>query len=227
MWWYDPTYLILIPAFIFAFIADTMVKSRFKKYSNVRSERGITAYDAARAILDANGLYNVAIEHISGELTDHYDPTSNTVRLSDSVYGSSSIAAIGVAAHECGHAVQHAEAYTPMQLRSAIIPVTRIGSALSTPLVILGFILSFKPLITIGIFAFVTVVLLQLITLPVEFNASSRALRSLDSQCILYPNEISQTKKVLSAAAMTYVAALMSSLLSLLRLILLSRRRSR
>ena len=226
MWWYDPTYLILIPAFIFAFIADTMVKSRFKKYSNVRSERGITAYDAARAILDANGLYNVPIEHISGELTDHYDPTSNTVRLSDSVYGSSSIAAIGVAAHECGHAVQHAEAYTPMQLRSAIIPVTRIGSTLSTPLVILGFILSFKPLITIGIFAFVTVVLLQLITLPVEFNASSRALRSLDSQGILYPNEISQTKKVLSAAAMTYVAALMSSLFSLLRLILLSRRRS-
>jgi len=227
MWWYDPTYLILIPAFIFALIADTMVKSRFRKYSDVRSERGITAYDAARAILDANGLYNVPIEHISGELTDHYDPTSNTVRLSDSVYGSSSIAAIGVAAHECGHAVQHAEAYMPMQLRSAIIPVTRIGSTLSTPLVILGFVFSFKPLITIGIFAFVTVVLLQLITLPVEFNASSRALKSLDAQGILFPNELSQTKKVLSAAAMTYVAALMSSLLSLLRLILLSRRRSR
>lgn len=227
MWWYDPTYLILIPALIFALIADTMVKSRFRKYSDVRSERGVTANDAARAILDANGLYNVSIEHISGELTDHYDPTSNTVRLSDSVYGSSSIAAIGVAAHECGHAVQHAEAYMPMQLRSAIIPVTRIGSTLSTPLVLLGFAFSFKPLITIGIFAFVTVVLLQLITLPVEFNASSRALRSLDAQGILFPNEISQTKKVLSAAAMTYVAALLSSLLSLLRLILLSRRRSR
>ena len=131
MWWYDPTYLILIPAFIFAFIADTMVKSRFKKYSNVRSERGITAYDAARAILDANGLYNVPIEHISGELTDHYDPTSNTVRLSDSVYGSSSIAAIGVAAHECGHAIQYAEEYSPMKVRAAIIPITKKENALA------------------------------------------------------------------------------------------------
>lgn len=225
MLWYDPTYLIMIPAIIFAFIADSMVKSNFSKYSKEKSTKGVTGADAARAILDENGLYNVGIEAISGELTDHYDPTANVIRLSQSVYGSTSIAAIGVAAHEAGHAVQHSQEYAPIKARMAVIPVSKIGSSLSMPLVLLGLFFSFKPLITVGIFAFVAVVLLQIITLPVEFNASSRALKALDNQGILFPEELGKAKKVLSAAAMTYVAALLSSLLTLLRLILLSRRK--
>ncbi len=225
MLWYDPTYLIMIPAVIFALIADGMVKSNFSKYSKESSVKGVTGADAARAILNENGLYNVGIETIPGELTDHYDPTANVIRLSQSVYGSTSIAAIGVAAHEAGHAVQHSEEYAPIKIRTAVIPVSRIGSSLSIPLVLLGLFFSFKPLITAGIFAFTAVVLLQMITLPVEFNASSRALKALDNQGILFPEELGKAKKVLSAAAMTYVAALLSSLLSLLRLILLSRRK--
>ncbi|MBP0965902.1 MAG: zinc metallopeptidase [Oscillospiraceae bacterium] len=225
MLWYDPTYLIMIPAIIFALIADSMVKSNFSKYSKEESAKGVTGADAARAILNENGLYNVGIEAISGELTDHYDPTANVIRLSQSVYGSTSIAAIGVAAHEAGHAVQHSEQYVPIKIRTAVIPVSKIGSSLSMPLVLLGLFFSFKPLITAGIFAFTAVVLLQLITLPVEFNASSRALKALDNQGILFPEELGKAKKVLSAAAMTYVAAMLSSLLTLLRLILLSRRR--
>lgn len=225
MLWYDPTYLIMIPAIIFALIADSMVKTNFSKYSKETSVKGITGADAARAILNDNGLYNVGIEAISGELTDHYDPTANVIRLSQSVYGSTSIAAIGVAAHEAGHAVQHSEQYVPIKIRTAVIPVSKIGSSLSMPLVLLGLFFSFKPLITAGIFAFTAVVLLQMITLPVEFNASSRALRALDNQGILFPEELGKAKKVLSAAAMTYVAAMLSSLLTLLRLILLSRRR--
>lgn len=225
MLWYDPTYLIMIPAIIFALIADSMVKSNFSKFSKEASIKGVTGADAARAILNENGLYNVGIEAISGELTDHYDPTANVIRLSQSVYGSTSIAAIGVAAHEAGHAVQHSEQYVPIKIRTAVIPVSKIGSSLSMPLVLLGLFFSFKPLITAGIFAFTAVVLLQLITLPVEFNASSRALKALDNQGILFPEELGKAKKVLSAAAMTYVAAMLSSLLTLLRLILLSRRR--
>lgn len=201
--------------------------STFQKYSKVRNARGFTGRDVARQILDNNGLYNVRIEQVSGNLSDHYDPRNNVVRLSDSVYNSSSVAAIGVAAHEVGHAIQHSQGYTPIKIRSAIIPVSQIGSSLAVPLVILGLILSIQPFITFGILLFTTVVFFQAITLPVEFNASRRALATLRDNFILDGEELSQSKKVLTAAALTYVAALFSSLMSLLRLILLSGRRKR
>lgn len=221
---YDPTYLIIIPAIIFAMIAQANVKSAFEKYSDIRNSRGLTGRDIARQILDANGLYNVPIEHISGSMTDHYDPKTNVVRLSDTVYDKTSIAAAGVAAHEVGHAIQHAVGYAPMALRSAIIPVTQFGSMAAFPLVILGLVLAFKPLITFGIILYTAVVLFQAVTLPVEFNASRRALQSLEGG-ILPPDENEQAKKVLTAAALTYVAAMLSALLSLLRLIVLANRR--
>lgn len=226
-YFYDPTYIIIIPAIIFALIAQINVTSTFQKYSKVRNARGFTGRDVARQILDNNGLYNVRIEQVSGNLSDHYDPRNNVVRLSDSVYNSSSVAAIGVAAHEVGHAIQHSQGYTPIKIRSAIIPVSQIGSSLAVPLVILGLILSIKPFITFGILLFTTVVFFQAITLPVEFNASRRALATLRDNFILDGEELSQSKKVLTAAALTYVAALFSSLMSLLRLILLSGRRKR
>jgi Zn-dependent membrane protease YugP len=226
-YFYDPTYIIIIPAIIFALIAQINVTSTFQKYSKVRNARGFTGRDVARQILDNNGLYNVRIEQVSGNLSDHYDPRNNVVRLSDSVYNSSSVAAIGVAAHEVGHAIQHSQGYTPIKIRSAIIPVSQIGSSLAVPLVILGLILSIQPFITFGILLFTTVVFFQAITLPVEFNASRRALATLRDNFILDGEELSQSKKVLTAAALTYVAALFSSLMSLLRLILLSGRRKR
>lgn len=225
--YYDSTIILLIPAMIFSLIAQAMVKSTFSKYSNVRNGRGLTGAEAARAILDSNGLSNVRIEHISGELTDHYDPRANVIRLSDSVYGSTSVAAVGVAAHEAGHAVQYAENYFPIKVRNSIIPVTRFGSSLSTPLVLLGLIFSWDFLITAGILLFCAVVLFQAVTLPVEFNASGRALRTLRDSYILEGDEVKEAKKVLTAAAMTYVAAMVSALLSLLRLILISNRRRR
>lgn len=222
----DPTYILVIPALIFAFIAQSLVKSTFKKYSSVYSNRGITAADAARKILDENGLYNVRIERVSGELTDHYDPKANVIRLSDSVYGSTSVAAIGVAAHESGHAIQHAVGYTPISIRNAILPVAQIGSQLAMPLVLIGLVISsFSFLIDVGIIVYLAVVLFQLITLPVEFNASGRALKVLDG--ILNPDENAKAKKVLTAAAMTYVAALFSALTTLIRLILVSNNRRR
>lgn len=224
---YDPTYIIIIPAIIFSLIAQINVKSTFEKYSKVRNARGFTGKDVARQILDNNGLYNVRIEHVSGKLSDHYDPRTNVVRLSDSVYNSSSVAAIGVAAHEVGHAIQHSQGYTPIKIRSAIIPATQIGSNLAMPLVILGLILSIQPFITFGILLFTTVVFFQAVTLPVEFNASRRALATLKDSFILEGEELAQSKKVLTAAALTYVAALFSSIMSLLRLILLSNRRKR
>ena len=226
-YFYDPTYIIIIPAIIFALIAQINVTSTFQKYSKVRNARGFTGRDVARQILDNNGLYNVRIEQVSGNLSDHYDPRNNVVRLSDSVYNSSSVAAIGVAAHEVGHAIQHSQGYTPIKIRSAIIPVSQIGSSLAVPLVILGLILSIQPFITFGILLFTTVVFFQAITLPVEFNASRRALATLRDNFILDGEELSQSKKVLTAAALTYVALLFSSLMSLLRLILLSGRRKR
>lgn len=223
---YDPTYILVIPALIFAFIAQTLVKSTFKKYSNVYSVRGLTAADAARKILDENGLYDVRVERVSGELTDHYDPTVNVIRLSDSVYGSTSVAAIGVAAHESGHAIQHAVGYAPINIRNAILPFAQIGSQLAMPLVLIGLVISrFSFLINIGIIVYLAVVLFQLITLPVEFNASNRALKVLDG--ILDPDENAKAKKVLTAAALTYVAALFSALTTLIRLILVSNNRRR
>ena len=223
MYW-DQTIIILIPALIFSLIAQLMVKGAFSKYCGVRNSRGYTGADAARAILDRNGLSYIRIEHINGELTDHYDPSANVIRLSDSVYNNDSVAAVGVAAHEAGHAVQYAEGYGPIKVRSAIIPITQFGSNLSTPLVILGIIFSSNVLITAGILLFCTVVLFQAITLPVEFNASGRALKVLREEHFLDDDEMKGAKSVLTAAALTYVAAMFSALASLARLLLIRNR---
>lgn len=223
MYW-DQTMIILIPALIFSLIAQLMVKGAFSKYSGVRNSRGYTGADAARAILDRNGLSYIRIEHINGELTDHYDPSANVIRLSDSVYNNDSVAAVGVAAHEAGHAVQYAEGYGPIKVRSAIIPITQFGSNLSTPLVILGIIFSSNVLISAGILLFCTVVLFQAITLPVEFNASGRALKVLREEHFLDDDEMKGAKSVLTAAALTYVAAMFSALASLARLLLIRNR---
>lgn len=223
MYW-DQTIIILIPALIFSLIAQLMVKGAFSKYSGVGNSRGYTGADAARAILDRNGLSYIRIEHINGELTDHYDPGANVIRLSDSVYNNDSVAAVGVAAHEAGHAVQYAEGYGPIKVRSAIIPMTQFGSNLSTPLVILGIIFSSNVLITAGILLFCTVVLFQAITLPVEFNASGRALKVLREEHFLDDDEMKGAKSVLTAAALTYVAAMFSALASLARLLLIRNR---
>ena len=223
MYW-DQTIIILIPALIFSLIAQLIVKGAFSKYSGVRNSRGYTGADAARAILDRNGLSYIRIEHINGELTDHYDPSANVIRLSDSVYNNDSVAAVGVAAHEAGHAVQYAEGYGPIKVRSAIIPITQFGSNLSTPLVIFGIIFSSNVLITAGILLFCTVVLFQAITLPVEFNASGRALKVLREEHFLDDDEMKGAKSVLTAAALTYVAAMFSALASLARLLLIRNR---
>lgn len=226
--YFDWTYVVIVlPMLIVSMIAQVKVKSTYATYSRVFSRRGYTAEQAARLILDRNGLRNVGIGQVAGELTDHYDPRNNTISLSQSVYGSSSVAAIGVAAHEAGHAIQHATGYLPIKIRNAIVPVTQFGSKLSTPLVILGLLFGFYPLAYAGIILFGTVVIFQLVTLPTEFNASRRALAVL-SDGFLDKDEAKETKKVLSAAAMTYVAALFVSLASLLRLIVIvSGRRDR
>ena len=216
----DATYIFLVlPAVIFALWAQFNVKSTFSKYSKIASRSGMTGFDSARRILDANGLRDVRIAHVAGDLTDHYNPTDNTIYLSDSVYASNSAAAIGVAAHEAGHAVQHATGYTPIKIRSAIIPVTNIGSNLAMPLIILGIILSFPTLAYIGVAAFGLSTLFQLVTLPVEFDASGRALKALEGS--LDGDDLASARKVLRAAALTYVAALAVSLVNLLRLLII------
>lgn len=220
--YFDPTYLLVIPAIIFALIAQIKVKTTFNRYSSEHNQHGYTAKEVARQILDDNGLQNISIEYISGELTDHYDLSANVIRLSESVYSSTSVAAIGVAAHEVGHAIQHAKGYAPIKVRQAIIPITRIGSSLAVPLVLVGMLFAALDwLIPVGIFLYTGVVFFQAVTLPVEFNASNRALKTLDENLILYKDEVKMAKKVLSAAAMTYVAAMFSSLMSLLRLIVI------
>lgn len=217
-------YFLLI--LILPLIASLNVKATYSKYAKVRNSRGLTADEVARKILDANGLYFVQIERVSGNLTDHYDPRANVVRLSDSVYGKQGIAAIGVAAHECGHAVQHAEDYAPINLRSKLVPAANIGSRLSYILVLLGIVMSYNQvLINIGILLFLAVVAFQFVTLPVEFNASERALATLRNDGILDESEMHGTKKVLTAAALTYVVALLTAILNLMRLIAMSRRR--
>ena len=225
--YFDMTYIILLlPALIFSMWASSRVNSSFNKYSRQYSRRGITAAQAARSVLNANGLSNVGIEHISGNLTDHYDPSAKIIRLSDGVYNSTSSAAIGIACHEVGHAIQHAQGYGPLKLRSAIVPVTNIGAKLSTPLIILGLLLSslsysFISLSYIGIVCFALCAFFQLITLPVEFNASRRAMASIENQGLLYEDEMEGTRKVLGAAALTYVAALAVTMMQLLRFVLL------
>ena len=234
--WGDWTVIVLIPAMIFAFWAQIRVNSTFEKYAKVYNRRGITGADAARRVLDAAGLYNVRIERIHGHLTDHYDPRDNVIRLSDATYASTGIAAVGVAAHEAGHAVQHAVGYVPIKLRTAIIPLTRFGSFLAMPLFIIGLLFGSGAQIGYGIgdilmitgilfFSFST--LFQLVTLPTEFNASSRAMKALEDGCLLTADELPAAKATLSAAAMTYVAALATSLASLLRLMLIFNNRRR
>ena len=223
---FDWTYLVLIlPCIIFSMIASSRVNSTFKKYSAQYSQRRLTGAEAARRVLQHNGVSGVRIERVSGNLTDHYDPRTNVIRLSDSVYNSTSVAAIGVAAHECGHAIQHAHGYAALKLRSASVPVANIGSKLSWPLILLGLALGYAELARVGVFLFTFVVLFQLITLPVEFNASRRALEGIRDMGILYDDELDGAKQVLTAAAMTYVAALASSLLSLLRLLVIANNR--
>lgn len=221
-YYFDPTYILIIIAAIISLIAQWRVNSAFSKYSRVASMSGMTGAQAARMILQSNGINDVSVQRISGKLTDHYNPSTKVLNLSESVYGSTSAAAIGVAAHECGHAIQHARGYFPLSLRTALVPVANIGSQLSWVFIIVGAILSFnQTLITIGIIMFSAAVLFQLVTLPVEFNASARALEQLESNGILYRDEVSQTRKVLSAAALTYVAAAATAILQLLRLIIL------
>ena len=226
-WHFDYYYLILVvPALLIAAWAQMKVSSTFNRYSHASTRSGLTGAGVARRILDMNGLQNVRVEHISGKLTDHYDPRSATVRLSDNVYNSSSIAAIGVAAHETGHAVQHATHYVPLTVRNAIIPATNIGSKLSVPLLLVGLLVNQPFLINFGIILFATVTVFQLITLPVEFNASRRAVATLDSMGVVDNVEKSGARKVLTAAALTYVAALLVSIAQLLRLVLLFGRRN-
>ena len=223
----DWTYILVLIGAVLSLLASAKVNSTFNKYKRIRSASGMTGAEAAERILHQNGIYDVGIEHISGNLTDHYDPRSKMLRLSDATYSSTSVAAIGVAAHECGHALQHKEEYAPLKLRTAIVPAANIGSRLGIPIILLGVILgSSSLLINIGIWVFSLAVLFQIVTMPVEFNASSRALHMVEQYGILGSNEVVHTKKVLSAAAMTYVAAAASSILQLLRLILLFGRRN-
>ncbi len=223
----DWTYIVLVlPAMLFAMWASARVNSTFEKYKKTRNVRGMTGADAARWVLDRNGLRNVRIEHIQGSLTDHYDPSANVVRLSDDVYSSTSTAAIGVACHEVGHAIQHATNYAPVKIRTAIVPITNIGAKLSVPLIIIGLLLSsmgevFVMIAYIGCALFGLVTVFQLVTLPTEFNASSRALKTIEETNLLQGEELRQAKKVLSAAAMTYVAALAVSLAQLMRFLII------
>ena len=226
-WYFDPTYLLVILGVIITAAASIRVKSTYRKFSRVLSSRGITAERAAQTILTRAEITDVRIERISGNLTDHYSPKEKVLRLSDSVFGSASVAAIGVAAHECGHAIQHKVGYAPLKLRSASVPLANIGSWISWPLIILGLVLGFTPLADAGVYFFAFVVLFQLVTLPVEFNASRRALAILEEGYMLEGEELKGARKVLSAAAMTYVAALLSAVLQLLRLVLIVNNRKR
>lgn len=223
--YFDSSYIVLLPALIFALWAQAKVQSSFNKYNKIMTRSGMTGHDAARLILNANGLHHVKIEQIAGNLTDHFDPKANVIRLSSSVYSSSGVAAVGVAAHEAGHAVQYGEDYRPMKIRSAIIPVTRIGSMLALPIFLIGLIFSFYEIAMLGIILFSLTAVFQAVTLPVEFNASARALRALDGSGRLDADEVKGAKKVLTAAALTYVAALASSLAQILRLLLIVGRR--
>ena len=227
MYFYDSTYFLVLIGFLLASFASMGVQSAFNKYSKVRSMRHYTGKDAARKILDENGLYDVRVENISGNLTDHFDPSANVIRLSDSTYNSDSVAAIGVAAHEAGHAVQHAVGYVPIRVRNSIIPAVNLCSTLAMPLFIIGLLLGMTNLANAGIILFSGALIFQLVTLPVEFDASHRAIKILDSSAMLDEDELSGAKKVLRAAAMTYVAAVLASALQLLRLVLISNSRRR
>lgn len=223
-WWWDPTYIILLPAMVLVFWAQTRVSSTFNRYSNVRTRSGVTAADVARDILDKNGITDVRVEHVHGHLSDHYDPKAKVVRLSSATYNSNSIAAIGVAAHEVGHALQHEHAYVPLHMRNLIFPVARIGDMFGPILVIAGFFFRSEFgswMITAGILIYTAAVAFYMVTLPVEYNASSRAVEILETGGYMTTDEVKGARKVLNAAALTYVAAAAAALSQLLRLLVI------
>lgn len=225
---FEPTYMLVIIGVIICLLASSRMTSTFNKYSRVRNHSGMTGREAAEQVLRGAGIYDVRVEHISGDLTDHYDPRTKVLRLSDATYNSTSVAAVGVAAHECGHAIQHATGYAPLKIRGALVPVANFGSTIAWPLILIGLLFSSQSsmlFLNLGIIAFSLAVLFQIVTLPVEFNASSRVIRILGSSGMLYEDEVDATKKVLSAAALTYVAGAASAILQLLRIILLANSR--
>ena len=227
-YYYDWTYILVVIGAVICIAASARVKNVFARYSRVRSHSGMTGREAAEQILHRNGIYDVQVIHIAGNLTDHYNPGNKTLGLSDTVYNSISVAAIGVAAHECGHAVQHARGYVPLSIRGALVPVANIGSMAAWPLIVIGLFMNGQTalfLINLGIFLFSAAVLFQIVTLPVEFNASNRAVKVLESSGMLYPDEVGSVKKVLGAAALTYVASAASMILQLLRLMIIGGRK--
>ena len=228
--YFDPTYFLVLIGVVLSLLASGRVKSTFSKYANVRNSRGITGAEAAEQVLHRAGIYDVRVERVGGNLTDHYDPRTKVLRLSDSVYGQTSVAAVGVAAHECGHAIQHAKGYAPLKLRSTLVPIANFGSKIAWPLIIFGLFIrgeSSALLINIGIIAFLAAVVFQLITLPVEFNASNRAIRRIADSGMMQGQEIQGAKKVLNAAALTYVASAATAILQLLRILILTGGRRR
>ncbi|MBM6826528.1 zinc metallopeptidase [Mordavella massiliensis] len=230
MFYFDPTYIFVLVGLIICLAASAKMRSTFSKYSRVRNHWGMTGREAAEQVLHRAGIYDVRVEHISGNLTDHYDPRSKVLRLSDATYNSTSVAAVGVAAHECGHAVQHATGYVPLKLRSSLVPAANFGSSIAWPLILIGLLINGQSsalFLNLGILAFSLAVLFQIVTLPVEFNASSRALHLLSGNGMLYEDEVRSVRKVLTAAALTYVAGAASAILQLLRIIVLSNSRRR
>ena len=225
---YDPTYILVMIGVVICLLASAKMNSTFSKYSRVRSHSGMTGKEAAEALLHREGIYDVRVEYVAGNLTDHYDPRSKVLRLSDATYQQTSVAAIGVAAHECGHAIQHARGYAPLSIRSALVPVANFGSSIAWPLIIIGLIMNSQTsqlFLNLGVIAFSMAVLFQIVTLPVELNASRRALKILGNTGMLYPDEVRETRKVLTAAALTYIAGAASVILQLLRLIMISNSR--
>lgn len=229
-YYWDPTYILVVIGAVICMIASARVKGTFNKYSQLRSMSGMNGAQVAQRVLQAAGIYDVQVRHVSGSLTDHHDPRTKTVNLSDPVYNATSVAALGVAAHECGHAIQHAKSYAPLSIRSALVPIANFGSMLAWPVILIGLLFNTRSsglIIDIGILLFSAAVLFQLVTLPVEFDASRRALVMLRTQGILSDDELKYTRKVLKSAALTYVASAAAAILQLLRIILITNGRRR
>lgn len=229
-YYWDPTYILVVIGAVICMIASARVKGTFNKYSQLRSMSGMNGAQVAQRVLQAAGIYDVQVRHVSGSLTDHYDPRTKTVNLSDPVYNATSVAALGVAAHECGHAIQHAKSYAPLSIRSALVPIANFGSMLAWPVILIGLLFNTRSsglIIDIGILLFSAAVLFQLVTLPVEFDASRRALVMLRTQDILADDELKYTRRVLKSAALTYVASAAAAILQLLRIILITNGRRR
>ena len=229
-YYWDPTYILVVIGAVICMIASARVKGTFNKYSQLRSMSGMNGAQVAQRVLQAAGIYDVQVRHVSGSLTDHYDPRTKTVNLSDPVYNATSVAALGVAAHECGHAIQHAKSYAPLSIRSALVPIANFGSMLAWPVILIGLLINTRSsglIIDIGILLFSAAVLFQLVTLPVEFDASRRALVMLRTQGILADDELRYTRRVLKSAALTYVASAAAAILQLLRIILITNGRRR